>query len=174
MSYPEIFPPVQEDFHPVAAARTMFLDRVDSGAAATIVERLESAIAPMAVTQLRVLGGAMARVPVKATAFAHRQSRILANVSVMYERPEEESAQEAWVGSLATELGQEDSGAYVDFLGDGGRERVRAAYPKPTWDRLAAIKARYDPTNLFRLNQNVPPELAGWDGDDAGRRFRLD
>jgi FAD/FMN-containing dehydrogenase len=45
----------------------------------------------------------------------------------------------------------------VNFLADEGTARVRAAYPGATWDRLAAIKARYDPTNLFRLNQNVPP-----------------
>ena len=43
--------------------------------------------------------------------------------------------------------------------GDEGEERVRAAYPGATWDRLAAIKARYDPTNLFRLNQNIAPSL---------------
>ncbi|MGZ8565461.1 MAG: BBE domain-containing protein, partial [Actinomycetota bacterium] len=47
--------------------------------------------------------------------------------------------------------------AYVNFLGDEGVGRVREAYPGPTWDRLAAVKRRYDPTNLFRLNQNVPP-----------------
>jgi len=45
----------------------------------------------------------------------------------------------------------------VNFLGDEGAARVRDAYPGSTWDRLAAIKARYDPTNLFRLNQNIPP-----------------
>jgi FAD/FMN-containing dehydrogenase len=53
---------------------------------------------------------------------------------------------------------QGDTGAYVGFLGDEGQARVRQAYPRATWDRLAAIKARYDPTNLFRLNQNIPPE----------------
>jgi FAD/FMN-containing dehydrogenase len=46
----------------------------------------------------------------------------------------------------------------VNFLGDEGEARIREAYPGPTWDRLARIKARYDPTNLFRLNQNVPPD----------------
>ena len=48
-------------------------------------------------------------------------------------------------------------GAYVGFLGDEGEARVRAAYPGATWDRLAAVKRRYDPENVFRLNQNVPP-----------------
>jgi FAD/FMN-containing dehydrogenase len=45
----------------------------------------------------------------------------------------------------------------VNFLGDEGEQRVRNAYPGSTWERLATIKARYDPDNLFRLNQNVPP-----------------
>ena len=48
-------------------------------------------------------------------------------------------------------------GAYIGFLGDEGEARDRDAYPKPTWDRLAEVKSRYDPTNLFRLNQNVRP-----------------
>jgi len=52
---------------------------------------------------------------------------------------------------------QTDSGAYVNFLGDEGPERVRAAYPGKTFDRLAEIKRRYDPDNRFRLNQNIPP-----------------
>ena len=54
-------------------------------------------------------------------------------------------------------LGDGDAGAYVGFLRDEGEARVRAAYPGATWERLAAIKADYDPDNLFRLNQNIPP-----------------
>jgi FAD/FMN-containing dehydrogenase len=157
MPYPEIYAGDETDFHPVAVGHTMFVESVDRNAAETIVEGLEAATASMAVTQLRVLGGAMARVPAHDTAFAHRDSRILANVAAIYERPEERPAHEAWVNGLATGLRQADDGAYVGFLGDEGQERVRAAYPEPTWERLAAIKARYDPTNLFRLNQNVPP-----------------
>jgi FAD/FMN-containing dehydrogenase len=157
MRYPEIYPPDDEEYRPVAAARTMFVDSIDRRAAETIVDRIQSATAPMAATQLRVLGGAMARVPADATAFAHRQSRIMVNVAAIYERPEERVVHEAWVNGLAAALRQGDTGAYVGFLGDEGTERVRAAYPGPTWERLAAIKARYDPDNLFRLNQNIPP-----------------
>lgn len=58
---------------------------------------------------------------------------------------------------FAATLRQGDAGAYVNFVGDEGEERIRQAYPEPTWSRLAAIKAQYDPTNLFRLNQNIPP-----------------
>jgi FAD/FMN-containing dehydrogenase len=157
LPYPELYPPEDPEFHPIASIRTMFLDGVDLRAANAIVERLQAATSPMAATQLRVLGGAVARVPADATAFAHRERRIIANVAAMYGRPEEASTYMPWVDGLAGALDQGDESAYVGFLGDEGEARVRAAYPGPTWDRLAAVKAQYDPTNLFRLNQNVPP-----------------
>ena len=47
----------------------------------------------------------------------------------------------------------------MNFLGDEGEGRVRVAYPGATWDRLAEVKARYDPTDLFRLNQHIPSRL---------------
>jgi hypothetical protein len=99
----------------------------------------------------------MARVPVEATAFAHRASRILVNVAAFVDGPDDRPEREAWVTGLASALHQSDDGAYVNFLDAEGEARVRAAYPGPTWERLAAVKARYDPTNLFRRNQNVPP-----------------
>ena len=54
-----------------------------------------------------------------------------------------------------------DDSVYDEARGDEGEARVRAAYPGATWDRLTAIKSRYDPTNLFRLNQNIPPKGVG-------------
>jgi hypothetical protein len=122
-----------------------------------IVDSLEASDAPMRVTQLRVLGGAMARVRDGATAFAHRASRIMVNVAAFYEGPTERPVREKWVTDLVAALGQGDDGAYVNFLVDEGEARIRAAYPGSTWDRLTEVKARYDPANLFRLNQNVPP-----------------
>ena len=157
MPYSEIYPPEEESYHPIAAIRTMFLNDIDRRAAETIVEGLEAGTAPMRVTQLRVLGGAMARVPADATAFAHRSSPIMANVVAVYERPDERPVHEDWIAGLAAELRQDDDGAYVGFLVDEGEERVRAAYPGGTWERLTSIKARYDPDNVFRLNQNIPP-----------------
>ena len=156
MGYPEIYPPEQEDYHPVATAHTMFVDKIDLPVAQTIVDHLQASTAMMRVAQLRVLAGAMARVPVDATAFAHRNSKIMVNVAALYQNPEEKATHEAWVTNFATALLQNDHGAYVNFLGDEGEERIRAAYPGSTWDRLLEVKARYDPTNLFRLNQNIP------------------
>jgi FAD/FMN-containing dehydrogenase len=157
MSYPEIYQPEQEDYHPIAASRTMFVDKIDRRLSEIILDRIRASTASMAVAQLRVLGGAMARVPADATAFAHRSSRIMVNVAALYEKPEEKEEHEAWVADLAGRLQQDDHGAYVNFLADEGEARVRAAYPGKTWERLAAVKARYDPANLFRLNQNIPP-----------------
>ncbi|MGB8982525.1 MAG: FAD-binding protein, partial [Anaerolineales bacterium] len=158
MHYPEMYPAEEGgDYHPVAAARTMFVDSIDRSAGETIMNYLQASTASMAVAQLRVLGGAMARVPVEATAFAHRKSRIMVNVAALYEKPEEKATHESWAASFAAALRQSDNGVYVNFLGDEGPARIRAAYPGRTWDRLAEIKRRYDPTNLFRLNQNIPP-----------------
>jgi hypothetical protein len=158
MRYPEIYPPEEDDYHPLASGRTMFLDAIDHSVAETIVEYLQDSSAQMAVAQLRVLGGAMARVPADATAFAHRSSRIMVNVAALYERPDEAAVYESWTSRFAAALRQEgDGGAYVGFLGDEGKGRIREAYPGSTFERLAAIKGRFDPTNLFRLNHNIPP-----------------
>jgi hypothetical protein len=155
--YPEMYPPDDENYHPFATSRTMFIDKVDRGVADMILEHLNASTAPMRVAQLRVLGGAMARVPVEATAFAHRRSRIMVNCAAICERPEEMPVHAPWVTDFAAALRQGDAGAYVNFLADEGAVRVRAAYPGSTWDRLRAIKTQYDPTNLFHLNQNIPP-----------------
>jgi FAD/FMN-containing dehydrogenase len=154
MRYPEMYE-LGEGPQPVAAAtRNMFIDTVDRRTAETMIDYLREASAPMAAAQLRVLGGAMARVP--ADAFAHRRRRIILNVTAMYERLEEAPVHEGWATRFAAALNQLEAGAYVGFLGDEGEARVREAYPGTTWDRLTVIKRRYDPTNLFRPNQNIP------------------
>jgi len=157
MRYPELYQPEEGDYHPVVATRTMFMDTVDRGMAEAIVDHLQASTAQMAVTQLRVLGGAVARVPVEATAYAHRQRRVLGNVVAIYQHPGEAAAHAAWASGLAAALSQGEPGAYGNFVGNEGEAKVREVYPGPTWDRLRAIKARYDPTNLFRLNHNIPP-----------------
>jgi FAD/FMN-containing dehydrogenase len=161
MPYPDIYPPEEDDYHPVASARTMFLDAIDRPVAETIVDHLQASSTQMSVAQIRVLGGAMARVPAEATAFAHRTSLIMVNVAALYERPDEAPVHEPWLSGFAAAVCQGEGGAYVGFLGDEGEGRIREAYPGSTWERLVAIKGRYDPTNLFRLNQNIPPATEG-------------
>jgi FAD/FMN-containing dehydrogenase len=159
MKYPEIFQEEGggDDYHPVGASRTMFIDRVDHSVAETILNHLNASTGSMAVTQLRPLGGAMARVPVEATAFAHRKSRIMVNLAALYENPAEKETHETWVANFADAIRQSDEGVYINFLGNEGEAQIRAAYPGGIWERLQEIKSRNDPDNLFRLNQNIPP-----------------
>ena len=99
----------------------------------------------------------MARVPVEATAFAHRLNPILVNVAAVYESPDQAEIHEPWVADFASSLGGGETGAYVGFVSDEAEGRIRQAYPGPTWERLREVKARYDPSNLFHFNQNIPP-----------------
>jgi hypothetical protein len=163
MPYSGMYPPEEGggDYHPLAVSRITFLKKVDRDVAQAIIDRLEEHVrtsgAHMAAAQIRVLGGAMARVPADATAFAHRSSKIMLAIAAIVGTKEELPANAEWVKQLSTDLDQGDPGAYVNFVADEGPERIRAAYPGATWDRLVEIKNRYDPTNLFCRNQNVPP-----------------
>lgn len=162
IQYPEMYPPEDSSYHPTAVGRTMFMDTIDRDTAQTIFEYLQASDAVMRVAQLRMLGGAMARVPANATAFAHRQSHIMVNLAAFYTTPEDKIIREEWVTNFAAALQQGDTGVYVNFINGGDSEQVRRAYPGQTWERLREIKKRYDPTNLFRLNHNIPP--AGTNG----------
>jgi FAD/FMN-containing dehydrogenase len=160
MAYPGMYPPDDPDYHPTAVSRNMFIDHVDRPVAETIVRFLDASDASIRVAQLRVLGGAIARVPPDETAYAHRASPIMVNVAAFYDGKSDKPQREAWVAEFAAALHQGDTGAYVNFVGDEGEARVRAAYPGATWDRLARVKAAYDPDNVFHHNQNVPPAAA--------------
>jgi FAD/FMN-containing dehydrogenase len=156
----DMYPPEDDSYHPKAASRTMFMDHIGRPEAETILSYLNASDASLRVAQLRVLGGAIARVPDDATAYAHRQSRIMVNVAAFWEGPEDRPIREDWVRDLSAALQQDDEGAYVNFLLDESPERIRAAYPGTTWARLREIKAIYDPRNVFSRNQNIPPSGA--------------
>lgn len=155
--YVAMYPPEDPSYRPTAIARTMFVDTIDAWAAETIFDRLSASDATMRVAQLRALGGAMARVPADATAYAHRTKPMLVNVAAFYNGEAERDVRKAWVTALARTLQPNDDSAYVGFLTDDGEARIRGAYPGATWDRLTRIKSVYDPANLFRLNQNIQP-----------------
>jgi FAD/FMN-containing dehydrogenase len=159
--YPEIFAGPEGPRPAFDAGTNMLVDGLAAGAGETILEHLETATAALAGVQLRVLGGAMARVPDDATAFGHRGAKLMVNIAAMYGGAEERSEHETWVGSLAQALSAGTTArAYVGFIGDEGAEGVRRAYPPATLERLARVKRQYDPDNVFRLNSNVPPEAS--------------
>jgi FAD/FMN-containing dehydrogenase len=157
MPFSEMFPAEAQDVPPRAALHTFFSDSLDQAAAGELLDRLRTSTAQLPAAQIRVLGGAVARVPTGATAYAHRQRMLMVNVAAVYASPEEDSVHSAWAEDAAAALRRGADAAYVNFLGDEGAERVRAAYPGTTWDRLAEVKRRYDPENVFRVNQNVLP-----------------
>jgi FAD/FMN-containing dehydrogenase len=140
-----------------AAGTNFFADSLGPAAAEAILEQLPQSTAPMKAVQLRVLGGALGRVPNDATAFGHRDRGLMVNVAAMYMDEDEKGTHEAWVEGLAQSLGENGAGGYVGFLGEEDEETLRAAYPGGTWERLRGLKRRYDPDNLFRLNHNIPP-----------------
>jgi FAD/FMN-containing dehydrogenase len=157
--YPAMYGPEDPDYHPLAVSRNLFMDHVDAADARVMLEQLAASDAPMRAVQLRPLGGAMARIANDATAFGHRDRAVMVNVAAFYTGPEDKDAKTAWVDGLTDAL-RDGTAAYVNFIGDEGPERIHDAYPGATYDRLAAIKRRYDPENLFRRNQNVEPALA--------------
>jgi FAD/FMN-containing dehydrogenase len=157
MPYPQMFQPEDPNYRPTAVARTMFVDGIDRDTATTIYDYLAKSDAPMRVAQIRVLGGAVADVPNDATAYAFRSRPMLVNTAVFYQGEADRPKRTAWVNEFAKAVQPEEKGAYVGFLTDDGPARIRAAYPGTTWDRLTQIKAKYDPTNLFDRNQNIPP-----------------
>ena len=162
MPYPEMYTDEEAGDGPplMIAGHSLFVDHLDVAGADAIVTALAAIEAPLRAVQLRVVDGAAARVPAEATAYAHRANRIMTIVVASYLTLEERSGRQAWADALADRLDQGLPGIYVNFLSGEGPGRIRAAYPGPTLDRLAAIKARYDPTNLFRGNENIAPAPA--------------
>ncbi len=157
MPYSGMYPPEDEDYSPTATARTGFSDEITPSQVKTFMEAIDGSDAPMSAVQIRALGGAMARVPEQATAFAHRDRKFMVNVASFYEGQEARPTRETWVQDLANVMMEGDPSGYIGFLEDEGIHRVRAAYPGGTWDRLREVKAKYDPQNIFSHNQNIPP-----------------
>ena len=140
-----------------ASHRSVFLNTLDDATVDTILERMAAPSSPVAMTQIRILGGAMARVEADATAFAHRDAKVMVVIITPFEDASEAPVHAAWTHGYYEALRPRAIGVYSNFLEAEGDERIREAYPDATYRRLADVKRRYDPTNLFRLNQNIRP-----------------
>ena len=99
--YPEMFAVPEGPSPALDAGTNVLVDELPARAGETILEHLETATAAIAAVQLRVLGGAMARVPDEATAFGHRSAKLMVNIAAIHERPEERAGQ-SWASSLAS------------------------------------------------------------------------
>jgi hypothetical protein len=135
-----------------------YLAGLDDGAIDVLTRFHQSTLSPMSEVHIEHVGGAVARVPGDATAYAHRDAPYLINIVARWAGSgEDDAAQMGWAQDLYTAIEPfTTGGAYVNFM-SAGDERVRAAYGDARYDRLARLKAVWDPTNVWHLNQNIPP-----------------
>jgi FAD/FMN-containing dehydrogenase len=125
------------------------------------VRRHADVPSPMSLIINARMGGAVERVSREATAFGHRDARrMLWVVSAYWEGDDAEHAE--WCQGVFDAMSPHSTGGvYVNALGEEGPDRVRASYEEETWQRLVAAKDRWDPANVFHLNQNIEPSQGG-------------
>ncbi len=135
-----------------------YLRELSDGAIDMIAEHTGRAESPMTQVHIHHIAGLVGRVGRDETAFGHRDSPFVLNIIAMWQDPGEKEKHVEWARNFFSEMRPFTSGGvYVNFLGDEGEERVRAAYGKPVYDRLVVLKDKYDPTNFFHMNQNIKP-----------------
>jgi FAD/FMN-containing dehydrogenase len=134
-----------------------YLDGLSDDAIDTLVRFHGSSISPSSEIHIHHVGGAVARVPGDATAFSQRGAPYLLNVVARWTDPTTDEAQIEWARDLYMAAEPfSTGGTYVNFL-SAGDDRVAAAYGSDNYERLARLKETWDPTNVFRLNQNIRP-----------------
>jgi FAD/FMN-containing dehydrogenase len=156
--YPGLFGVAPNQARTWPTQRTGFVETVGEADAAAVIEAVRAAPTPVAVLNLRPMGGAIARVPRDATAFAHRDRAVMATVGAISTEGGQVPEARAWVARVADELGI-GGAAYANFVADGETGGVSDAYPPDTLRRLREIKRQVDPENLFRSNLNVVPAV---------------
>lgn len=143
--------------------RALYLDDLTDAAVDVLVDRLPRKTSPMSLLPMFSLGGAFADVPDDATAFGgSRSARFAVNMDAIGPDADTMAADREWVQELWTALLPHAGGpgSYVNFMTDYEQDRVRAAYGPAKYDRLAALKARYDPGNVLHRNANIVPSRA--------------
>jgi FAD/FMN-containing dehydrogenase len=144
--------------------KAVHLDDLTGPAIDVIVEHQPKKSAPLSFLPIFVLGGAFSRVPEDATAFGgSRTTRFVVNIAATGLTREEYDTDRAWVRAFWSDLVPHANGvgSYVNFITEDDEDRVRAAYGAQKYRRLAAIKAVYDPDNVFHLNANIKPAANG-------------
>jgi FAD/FMN-containing dehydrogenase len=141
--------------------KSNFLKCLDAGAIEIIVDHVANAPSPFTAVGIEQFSGAVCRVGADETAFNHRDARYNLLIVGAWTDPEAKNENVKWVRDMWDAMEPYSSGSvYVNYLGqeaDEGAERIKAAYGSEKYERLVALKDKYDPTNLFRLNQNIKP-----------------
>jgi len=135
-----------------------YVRELDDAAIETATRYHQEATSPASEIHFHHFGGAVARVDEAATAYRERQPPYVVNVIAASHGPEGFDSHVDWAHRLYSDLEPSlTGGAYINFLSAEGGDRVKAAYGEEKFARLQALKDEYDPTNLFHLNQNIPP-----------------
>jgi FAD/FMN-containing dehydrogenase len=138
--------------------KTEYARGLDDGLIDALVAQAGRMVAPFSMLHVHHIGGAVGRVAADATAFGRRDFPFVLNCLGLWMEPAQTDAQIAWVRETARAVRPYAAGRqYLYFLADVGEAGVRAAYGDAAYERLARLKARVDPANLFRLNQNIRP-----------------
>ena len=158
--YPEMYELIPEAPEWVTNITYSFAaDELDDAAIGSILRQSEESNLPsttaLNAVELRVLGGAISRIPINATAFAHRQRKLLCSVVAAGFAEAETDSHRRWVRSLSGAIRHLAKGAYLNFLDAADEPRLHETYPDSTYRRLVEAKRRYDPTNLFHRNLNI-------------------
>jgi FAD/FMN-containing dehydrogenase len=141
--------------------KSSYLDRLSDGAIDAALNGARRKTSPLSSFYFEPLGGAIARIEPDEAAFGHRDAAFDFNILSVWSDPTESAEHIAWTRALWQAMQPFASdGVYVNNLGDEGPDRVRAAYAPAAYDRLTALKDRYDPDNAFRMNQNIRPSRA--------------
>ncbi len=136
------------------------LSRLDDELIDRLIDLHLAAPGPQCEIHVHQMGGAVARVPDDATAFAERSMPFLLNAVTGWHDPAAGDAHRTWSRAVVDAAADATTGrAYVNFLGD--TDAARSSYGSDTFDRLVALKNDYDPSNVFRLNQNIEPDASG-------------
>ena len=157
MPYPVMFNFTNEASRPAfGAVKSSFAYDLSDASLQHIVESVANATSPLSMVQLRPLGGAIRRVSAGATAYAHRDKDLLvAVINSWLDGSEDAALHQGWTRRTWEGLAGDRAGAFTSFLGDECRERE--AYPNETFAKLALVKAKHDPANVFHYNQNIKP-----------------
>lgn len=135
-----------------------YLADLDEATVDVVVRYLKEKASPFTEVDVAQMGGAVATVDEDETAFSHRDARYLLLIWSMWQDAGESEVHKRWTREFWDEMAPfATGGSYVNFMANDGTERVQAAYGTRTYERLVALKNRYDPTNMFRLNQNIVP-----------------
>src|SRR5215207_1823336 len=137
--------------------KAQFLQEITDAAIDSFLEAYAAAPSPKALAVLQHVGGAIARIPPTATAYGGRDALYDCFPISIWENPADDAANVQWARAMWTAMEPFSNGAvYANNLGEEGENRVRAAYGS-NYQKLVALKNKYDPTNFFHLNQNVRP-----------------